>query len=206
MRTCTTCGADKPPEGFYVRTSGRIECRCKECVKAKSAVWHAENREYANARRKEWTVEHPEQEALRNKTWKAENPERVEASQNRWVDEHREQVNAINRAWKKAHPEQVAATNRAWLEENRAAANATVARRRAAKLQATPAWANAFFIEEAYDLAQRRTRTTGFEWHVDHIVPLRSKLVCGLHVESNLAVIPAQANWVKNNRHWPDMP
>jgi hypothetical protein len=72
-------------------------------------------------------------------------------------------------------------------------------------LRATPAWANHFFIEEAYDLAQRRTKSTGIKWHVDHIVPLRSKRVCGLHVENNLQVIPARTNLEKGNRVWPSM-
>jgi hypothetical protein len=79
-------------------------------------------------------------------------------------------------------------------------------RRYAAKLKATVLWANAFFIEEAYDLAAKRTVATGIRWHVDHIVPLVNRLVCGLHVEHNLRVVPASVNWSKNNRYWPDMP
>ncbi len=80
-----------------------------------------------------------------------------------------------------------------------------VARRTAQKLLAVPAWANKFFISEAYHLAKLRTEITGFKWHVDHIVPLQSDLVCGLHVEHNLRVIPARDNLTKNNRWWPDM-
>jgi hypothetical protein len=80
------------------------------------------------------------------------------------------------------------------------------ARRRAAQLRATPAWANYFFLEEAYDLARRRTERTGFSWHVDHIVPLQGKTVCGLHVENNLQVIPGSINRSKGNRVWPYMP
>lgn len=59
---------------------------------------------------------------------------------------------------------------------------------------------------EAHDLAQRRTRIFGFEWHVDHIVPLQSDLVCGLHNEWNLAVITGSENSKKRNFYWPEMP
>jgi hypothetical protein len=109
----------------------------------------------------------------------------------KWRKENRELCSSIALAWEKAFPARV---------------NANQARRNASKLQATPAWANEFFIEEAYELAQLRTKATGFQWHVDHIVPLRSKFVCGLHVESNLQVIPAVENCIKSNKYWPDMP
>ena len=75
------------------------------------------------------------------------------------------------------------------------------AKRRAAKLQRTPAWANEFFISEAYELAKLRTKLTGIEWHVDHIVPLRGKLASGLHVHNNLQVIPWYENLSKGNSY-----
>ena len=70
-----------------------------------------------------------------------------------------------------------------------------------------PIWANLFFIEEIYELCAQRNamRALGVRWDVDHIVPLSSPLVCGLHVEANLRVIPQIENRQKCNRFWPDM-
>lgn len=70
---------------------------------------------------------------------------------------------------------------------------------------ATPLWADQEKIKYIYKIASDMVKETGRKWHVDHIVPIRSKLVCGLHVEHNLEVIEASKNMSKNNRYWPDM-
>ena len=66
--------------------------------------------------------------------------------------------------------------------------------------QASPTWANSFYMYEAYELAQLRSKVFGFLWEVDHIIPLVNKQVCGLHVEHNLQVVPAQWNKQKSNK------
>lgn len=93
-----------------------------------------------------------------------------------------------------------------YYSANKSGYYARVMKRNAQKLKACPKWANHFFIEEAYDLALRRSAATGIKWDVDHIVPLQSPLVCGLHSHDNIRVIPAKINRSKGNRHWPDMP
>lgn len=96
--------------------------------------------------------------------------------------------------WKRNHPEQRARDN---------------VKRRVGMSHACVSWANRFFIEEAYRLARLRTEMLGFEWQVDHIVPLRSSQVCGLHVGTNFQVIPASDNMKKGNRFdsdWVSVP
>jgi hypothetical protein len=80
------------------------------------------------------------------------------------------------------------------------------AKRRTAKLQRTPAWLTVddyWMLEQAYELAALRTKMFGFSWHVDHIIPLQGKLVSGLHVPTNVRVIPGVENVKKANRYAP---
>ena len=77
------------------------------------------------------------------------------------------------------------------------------ARRRASKLKATPTWlspSQLLAIKCRYSLASMFTKYSGIAHVVDHIVPLRGKTVCGLHVPWNLQIITAIDNWKKGNR------
>lgn len=178
MKTCKKCGVVKNVSEFYKhkRTADGYNSYCKACSIAKTIAWRKT---------------HPHKVAAYQKKWNTNNSEKMVVSTKKWKAANLEKNRATTYAWNKAHPEK---------------ANARNSRHRATKLNATPAWANDFFIKGIYALAQRRTKMLGFKWRVDHIVPLRSKLVCGLHVENNLQVIPATQNISKSNRHWPDMP
>jgi hypothetical protein len=127
----------------------------------------------------------------RNAAWYATHPDKSKLYNARWRAKNREYNKKRAAKWSKDNPDRCCIKRAA---------------RDALKIKATPSWAIGFFIEEAYRLAALRTKMLGYKWHVDHIVPLRSKLVCGLHVHNNLAVVPAVINIAKGNRHWPDMP
>lgn len=70
--------------------------------------------------------------------------------------------------------------------------------------EATPAWADPDAIKKIYLERASLTEETGVLHHVDHIIPLRHPLVCGLHVETNLQVVPAADNWRKHNSYSVD--
>jgi len=79
-------------------------------------------------------------------------------------------------------------------------------RRRQHERQATPEWADKQAIAAIYREAERLTRETGEQYVVDHIVPLRGRVVSGLHVPWNLRVIHWKPNAKKGAFTWPGMP
>lgn len=110
------------------------------------------------------------------------------------------------RRWYKNNKDVAHAKNAEYYRANKPAMNANRSKKRAARRKATPPWANHSEILKFYELAARLTIETGFSYHVDHIVPITSPLVCGLHWEGNLQVLRGDANMRKGNRVWPDMP
>ncbi len=81
--------------------------------------------------------------------------------------------------------------------ENRHIFNAKGMKRYAAKLNASPSWVTKEeheAIKELYKEAQEKGM------HVDHIVPLQGKNVCGLHVLANLQLLSPTDNLSKSNK------
>jgi 5-methylcytosine-specific restriction endonuclease McrA len=102
-------------------------------------------------------------------------------------------------AWKAENKKTVASN---WQKRNKGSVNANTRKRQASLLKRTPKWLTDFDnmkMKCLYQLAVMRTRDSGEDWHVDHIIPLQGKLVSGLHVPSNLRVVPAAYNISKNN-------
>jgi len=68
---------------------------------------------------------------------------------------------------------------------------------------ATPKWVDADekkAIRQLYLEAQRLTKLTGERYVVDHIYPLISEEVCGLHTLKNLRIMTQAENLVKSNK------
>ena len=179
MWLCRMCNQLKPLTDFQKdrnRKNGH-HGSCKSCT---------------NARRALWTRNNPEKQKAHKVAWAKRNVARMAEYRKRWIkDRGPEYCRQKTARWRRNNPEKNAALQAA---------------RYAGTLRATPRWANKEAIDAIYRMAVEVTKETGIKHTVDHVVPLKSKLVCGLHWEGNLRVITRSENSSKGNHRWPDMP
>lgn len=150
--------------------------RLKDQIAAEKRAYYLANKDAENARVAAWVEANKARSREIKNAWKARNP-----------DAETDAVSRARRAeymvrYRAAHPE----THRR---------NQSL--RRAKISHATPVWANQTLIKAMYAAA----RNHGLE--VDHIVPLKGRLVSGLHVENNLQLLTPQQNKRKGN-HYAD--
>jgi len=146
-------------------------------------------RDLENAKRlkKEWYERNKELTKERARAWALANPEKKKESVDKWRNNNLDQHNATNRKWNKNNKPRKAALQ---------------AKRKSVILQRTPSWdPEAHLIVAKYQLANMLSQASGTPYHVDHIIPLQGKNVSGLHVFSNLRVIPGAENVKKSNKY-----
>ena len=175
MKLCPHCKNTKPFEAFYSSSTHKsgYASWCKQCEAQRG-------KEKFNRRK--------QAQLIKAKEYRAAN---------------KESVSATIKAWKERYPGRHEQAIRNWVIRNPGKVNAKWMKREASKRQRTPSWLtdeDFWMMEQAYDIAAKRTQMLGIPFHVDHIVPLQGKTVSGLHVPWNLQVITAKANRMKSNK------
>ncbi len=200
FKTCSKCGASKPTTEFDKKSAskGGHRPRCKPC---------------RIVDRRDCSLRNTEAEEARSRGMKrffTGIPCRNGHLAQRYVrPDHDCVVCALDRRRRYVPSETVlakaVADMAAWRANNIDRAKATTrmvnASRHARKLNATPSWADRDAINAIYQWASAAEIETGIKHEVDHIVPLKGRLVCGLHVEGNLRVVTRDVNRKKGNRH-----
>jgi hypothetical protein len=178
MKVCSSCEEKKPLEDFHKDSRGKEGRRasCKECDLSKKKQKYSLDTDYKEKVRK-YQRDRSEHYRDLNKVWYKENREYV-----------REKVRH------RYHT----------IAETRASIKANSAQYRRSKISAQPSWlsdADKQRIKDIYLLAEDLQLVSGQKYQVDHIIPLRGKKVCGLHVPWNLQVLPEDINLSKGNAH-----
>lgn len=183
MKWCPQCQTQKVLSDFYANRakSDGLTTQCKSCCKVNATSRRLEKPEVTRA----------EVRAARERNRNAYNAKRTGEAGRKYRAKIAEWARAYFMTYRKA---------------NRTRLTAYRAKVRAAQKRATPSWANSHYIALFYEMAKLERQRLGVHVEVDHIVPLQSPLVCGLHCEHNLQLLTRKANRSKCNRVWPDMP
>ena len=187
---CLQCGVEKTAENTTKnknRPDGR-NAYCKACAKKKQAASYLKHIDSRKVRA---------QEAYENKK------DEYKGRAARWAGANKEKRRDITKNYVARNKEARAATQKREREKNPGYYRAHFKMRQTRKRQALSAWADLGAIEALYVECSRISKETGIKHHVDHYYPLTSDIVCGLHNQFNLRIIPAYENLLKHN-HFPD--
>jgi hypothetical protein len=171
-KTCSKCSRDLPKDYYHKSKLGKggLRSDCKFCV------------------------------SLKNKKWREKNTHRTKELWQDWYQENRELRSAYYKRYYKENAEHHRNRSISWKGDNKDRVLKHNADRRACLLKAKPSWLTGeqeAHIARTYKLRGLISEITGEQYHVDHIVPLKGDLICGLHVPWNLQVIPARENLTK---------
>ena len=156
---------------------------CYQCVQEKKNLWSENNPAKVNSQKLEWRKNNLDKARALNLANQKLHRDSANARNRKYSEKNRETLKLKNQIWEKNNPDKVAAR---------------VARRRAAKLNQVPKWFDPNAVKRVYERA-KELRLSGQDVHVDHIIPLQGRNVCGLHVHDNLQILSANANRRKSN-------
>jgi thiol-disulfide isomerase/thioredoxin len=196
---CSRCDQYKDTSEFYKHklSIDGLQYWCKPCLRTVNKVYEEKHKEKLKQQRIEWTKNNKEHLSAWAKEWRKKNPEKTQAHYSK-SEKNRDLEK--RKAWKLLNQEKRNKQAAEWRKRNPVQCRFFENHRRAFKLCATPKWADKNEIIKIYKEAREKSLS------VDHIVPLKSKLVCGLHVHFNMQLLTISENSKKSNLYWPDMP
>lgn len=187
----------KPCSKGHIEKRSTVNGSCMECARLKTASDRKKETGEQRAIRLQKSTD-------RAAEWRKNNPhhENTKIVKARWALENKNIVNLKNKIYRSNNKEKYAEWGKNWRKNNLAKNSAKTMKRYADKLQRTPVWLNDSHwleINSIYELCAA-WRSVGFDYHVDHIVPLVGKNVSGFHAPWNLQIISAKENLAKGNR------
>lgn len=191
--------------GVAERNTKTKLCLCekhKGAVSASKREYYKEKREHLIAYATSYQIQNKEKAREYRDKYIEKDLVAAKAIARASYDRNREDILQRSRDWFRDNKEQAKANKKLWASKNREALTAYRRNRKKRIMARTPSWfsdLDRFIIVEAYTLAIDRKALTGLDWHVDHMIPLYSRVASGLHLGCNIQVIPAYMNLMKMN-------
>jgi hypothetical protein len=186
--------------GIQRKYNKTFYAKFRDREKARAQSWRLQNKGRTKAVAKAWREKNKERFAAMKLAWRERNKEYLLKYRREFYARNKEYINVKCRAYKEANREELNKEVAQWYRDHPEVNRANRALRRAREKRAMPSWANKEKMAAIYAEAVRLTRETGIVYHVDHIYPLQSDWVCGLHCETNLQILTAAENQSKSNR------
>ena len=200
-KKCAKCKEVLPLTSFNKNKSkpDGLGTECRICANAHSKKYHKENPEAHIARCKTRYEANKIEYVAKADRWHKNNSARVKELKAAYREANREKIKEISKIdWAK-HNKKRLARKKLYRQATPGQQAAMYKLRQTRKIRAMPAWADVEEIKAIYVMSAAITRLTGIKHHVDHFYPLKSDIVCGLHNEYNLRIIPAAENQAKGN-------
>lgn len=199
---CRVCKESKQIDQFPRMPTGKHgrTTRCKPCTAVYIKAYQEANKDKLKAGSKDRYKERKSEYQEANRQNYEKNKDAYKERAKKWAKDNPEKRSAVCTKYHFANPEKRAAWGKSSRENNPGMYAAHYKARQQRKRKAMPAWANEENIKAIYRQSAWVSRITGVKHHVDHFYPLKSDIVCGLHNEFNLRIIPAFDNLSKGNR------
>lgn len=138
------------------------------------------------------------------KNYRLRNKEKIAQLQKQYYENNKEKLKEDFREYYIKNRTQRRLLGKKHYEENKEIYLAYSRTRKSLLKKCTPEWLTQEIYDEIisiYKECKVISERTGIKHHVDHIIPLKGKTVCGLHVPWNLQIITAEENLKKGNKY-----
>lgn len=212
-KICSYCRIEQPISSFNKQSCRKDghSYHCKTCTSKKAADRWMRNIEHNREKSYNYFVEHREERRLYAEHMRKTDPDRTRQYSKKWSIKNptytkeyhinnKDRLNARRKQYRINNPERWSNIAKRWRDTNPGRVRSDSVKRIMIRRQSIPPWFEREEVKQIYIESARISRETGILHHVDHIIPLRGEMVCGLHCLGNLRIVPWYENLSKGNK------
>lgn len=204
-KICTKCLTNKELSEYakHSATFDNLQCRCKDCRRIDRRLHYIENRDTINKKSKISADKRKDKISLNKKRYHIKNKSKIQQIKKEYYYANKDIILNNRKVYYNKNKEYIQKRTRQYYRNNPGLESELSMKKHTAKLKASPRWVTKEMrneIKALYVQARQLEKLDGIKRHVDHIIPLQGKTVCGLHVPWNLQILTASENCRKHNK------